>query len=125
VSEERKRKSADWLVDAQRGAKFTGEGYTRCQHKATQTIRMPEGFPHYGKIVCLLCARSLGWIPKPETLERRRWNAFQLARLSFAPSLSDWEKKFVQSVAGKKKLSPKQRAIIERLCAEHLEKGGA
>jgi hypothetical protein len=104
--------------------KFTGQKYTRCRHKATQTIRMPEGFPHYGKIVCLLCARFLGWVPKPETRERRSWYAFKLARLSLAPSLSDWEKKFVQSVAGKKKLSLKQYAVIDRLCTEHLGERG-
>jgi hypothetical protein len=37
------------------------------------------------------------------------------------PDLTDWERQFIRSVGGKKHVSPKQEAIIARLCAQYLE----
>jgi len=86
---------------------------------------MPEGFPHYAKVVCLLCARFLGWVPKPETLERRRFNAFRIARLGMCKGLSAYERRFIEDLSRLKALSPRQQALLERLCKERLEKGGS
>jgi hypothetical protein len=70
----------------------------------------------------LVCsAQDHCWIPKPETLARQRFNAFRLVKLAMCDRLSPWERMFVRDVSQRRKLSPKQLAIIDRLCAQYLE----
>ena len=92
-----------------------------CTHPVTCTERFPGGVPHYSHEVCAMCGRHVRWFPKPQTIERRRLNAFRLAKLAMCSSLSAWERGFVRSVSQQKKVSPKQQAIIDRLSATHLE----
>lgn len=92
-----------------------------CAHLATRTEQMPAGGAHYAREVCVECGRYVRWLPRPETVERQRVNAFSLAKLSMCEGLSDWERGFVRDVSRQRKLSPKQQALVERLAAEHLE----
>jgi len=92
-----------------------------CGHPATRTERLPDGHVHHLRLTCAVCGRHLRWLPRPETIERQRVNAFKLARLGMCEGLSKWERGFVRSVSGKKHLSPKQLAVVERLCREYLK----
>jgi hypothetical protein len=91
-----------------------------CRHVATRTERFPGGKPHYAHEVCKTCGRHVRWFPKPATIERRKLNAFKLARLLMAEGLSDWERQFVKSLQrqAQKKFSPKQQAMLDRLVTE-------
>jgi hypothetical protein len=94
-----------------------------CAHKLTVTRYAPCGI-HFAKEVCLQCGAFIRWLPRPQTLERQRLNAFRLAKLAMCDRLSTWERGFVASVAKQKKLSPKQLAVLERLVRRYLG-GGA
>jgi hypothetical protein len=106
----------------------TARQYTRphdaqgCTHANTRLERMPQGHVHYGRQVCAACGRSLRWLPKPETLERRSFNSFRLVKLAMCGGLSTWERNFVRDVSQRRKLSPKQSEIVDRLCATYLER---
>jgi hypothetical protein len=91
-----------------------------CEHANTRIERLCSG-PHHAKEVCTDCGRILRFVPKPETLERRAFNAFCLVKLVMCDRLSPWERMFVRDVSQRRKLSPKQLAIIDRLCALYLK----
>jgi hypothetical protein len=82
---------------------------------------MPQGHKHYAMETCAICGGFLRWLPKPETVQRQRLNAFKLARLAMRPDLTDWERQFIRSVGEKKHLSPKQQALVARLVTRYLE----
>jgi len=91
-----------------------------CEHGNTRIEQLANG-PHFAKEVCTDCGATLRFVPKPETLARRKLNAFRLARLAMCDKLTHWERKFCRSVLHRQKVSPKQQQIIERLCATYLE----
>lgn len=97
--------------------------YSSCGHFTTRVEVMPDGHTHHAREVCVHCGAFTRWLPRPETVERRRLNGYRLARLGMCPSLNRWEASFVQSVSQCKKLSHRQLQIIDRLCATHLERG--
>ena len=96
--------------------------YFACTHSATHVEVMPDDHTHHAREVCVDCGAFIRWLPRPETVERRRLNGYRLARLGMCPSLNRWEANFVQSVSQCKKLSQRQQQIIDRLCAEYLER---
>jgi len=85
---------------------------------------MPEGHVHYAAESCVVCGRHIRWLPRPETIERRRLNGFRVARLVMCERLTRWEQHFVREVSLLKKLSPRQQAIVNELAATYL-KGAA
>jgi hypothetical protein len=94
-----------------------GSGFAQgCTHGIPRVALMPQGHKHYAMETCAVCGRFVRWLPKPETVQRQR-----LARLAMRPDLTDWERQFIRSVGEKKHLSPKQQALVERLCREYLE----
>lgn len=95
--------------------------YQYCPHAATLIQRLPEGGFHYAVERCCSCGAFLGWKAKPQNVERRKLNAFRLARLSMLDCLAEWERNFVRDVSKRRKLSPKQEAIMERLASQYLE----
>ena len=92
-----------------------------CRHGTTRAALMPQGHKHYAMETCAICGRFIRWSSKPATIERRALNAFRLTRLAMRPDLSDWERRFVGDVSKLAKLSPRQQALVERLCREYLE----
>ena len=95
--------------------------YQRCSHSAKKIERMPPGHIHFAAEQCADCGRLLRWLPRPGTIQRRRLNAFRLARLLMCDKLNSWERGFVRDLSQRRKLSPKQQEIIDRLCAQYLE----
>jgi hypothetical protein len=95
--------------------------YSACEHSATVTERMPEGHAHYASKRCADCGAFICWLPKLETIERRRLNAFKLVKLVMCDRLTSWERHFVRDASQRKRVSPKQQEIIDRLCATYLE----
>lgn len=89
-----------------------------CAHKATVTQRLPDG---HSWEICIQCGAFVRWLPKPETLERQRVNAFKLAKLVMHPYLTSWERQFLRRVSKLKKVSPKQLAVVDRLVRQYLE----
>jgi hypothetical protein len=76
---------------------------------------------HFAREVCQNCDRVLRWIAKPATIQLRRLNALRIARLTMTDSLSEWERGFVKSISSERKLSPRQLAVLDKLCATYLE----
>jgi len=76
---------------------------------------------HHAKEVCGVCGRFLRRLPQPKTMERQKLTAFRLAKLAMRPDLTAWERNFVRSVSQRKKLSPKQAALVDRLARQYLE----
>jgi hypothetical protein len=93
---------------------------TRCEHGNTRIERLASG-PHFAKEVCTDCGRVLRFVPKPANIERQRFNALRLAKLSMHPGLSPFERNFLASIAQQKKLSPAQQKVFDDLCAKYLE----
>jgi hypothetical protein len=96
-------------------------GYHVCLHLATRTELLPRGFTHHSALRCALCGAFIRWMPKPETIERRRRIGFKLAKLSMCSGLSSWERSFVHDVSRLRKFSPRQEALVERLVRQYLE----
>jgi hypothetical protein len=92
-----------------------------CEHADTRIEILPPGSVHFGKEICWNCDRVLRFLPKPETVERQRMNAFRIAKLAMCNSLTNWERQFVKSIRAQRKLSPKQQAVLSKLYTERLE----
>jgi len=86
-----------------------------CEHEETRIAIEPPGSVHFAREVCRNCDRVLRWLPKPQNLEHRRFNALRIARLLMSGGLSEWERKFMKSIAPLKKLSPRQTAVLDKL----------
>ena len=95
-------------------------GYAACPHAATVTERMPEVHTHYAAERCEHCGRFLRWLPRPENVERRKLSRFRLSKLAVCSSLSAWDRRFVESLLSRKRFSPKQQQILDRLSARYL-----
>jgi hypothetical protein len=96
-----------------------------CMHPATVTQRLPDSHRHFARLTCAVCGCHLRWLPKTQTLERRAFNAFRLAKLSMCEGLTSWEDRFVRDVLKCRKLSPRQEALIARLVENYLSEGNA
>jgi hypothetical protein len=95
--------------------------YSVCAHSATVIERMPEGHIHYAAESCADCGKFIRWLPRPENLERQRLNGVRLAKLAKCDRLTSWERHFIRDVSPRKKLSPRQQAIVDDLAATYLE----
>jgi ribosomal protein S27AE len=90
----------------------------QCGSAQTVAIRCEHGI-HYAKQCCERCGTFLKWLPNPSTEIRRKEMQHKLRVLSEHPDrLSQWERGFVDSLLTQKKLSPKQRDIVERIWTE-------
>ena len=107
-------------LEPPKSAEPAGE-YFACTHSATRVELLPVGNVHHRREVCSICGAFIRWLPRPETVERRRLNGYRLARLGMCPSLNRWEANFVQSASQCKKISRRQQAIVDRLVATYLE----
>jgi hypothetical protein len=107
------------LAKGRRDKLTGGREYSACPHSATLTEQMPRGHLHQAAVRCAYCGRHLRWLPKPETIERRRLNGFKLATLAMCDRLTSWERHFVRDSSQRKRVSPKQQEIIDRLCATY------
>ena len=96
------------MTDSQ--ATFFGE----CTHDRVYTLPADKG-PHYAKKVCAECGKFLGWVPKPETLERKERNAKIVTELSKVDALPPLERNFIRSLATQRNISPKQETILLEL----------
>ena len=105
------------------GYRVLSTGVLECAHSVTKTELDPPGSEHYGRLRCADCHAFLRFVPKPKNVERRQLNGFRLAKLQMCPGLNSWERQFIDSLAkqGNNKLTPKQEAVLERLCLTHLD----
>ena len=97
-----------------------------CAHSSTVTERLPEGSPHHAKLRCADCGAFLKFLPKPANVERRKLNAFKLAKLQMCGGLTNPERVFLDGLAKLDgKYSPRQQEWYDDLCATHLKGGGS
>ena len=101
-------------------------GVLQCTHSKTVTERLPSTSQHYAKLKCADCGAFLKFLPRPENIERRKLIGYRLAKLQMCDGLNSWERGFVVSLAklGNNKLTPKQQAVFDRLCADYLSPEG-
>ena len=71
--------------------------------------------PHYGSYRCNSCGCFLEWVPSPATVKRREVRHKLISQLLQCKGLTDWEKRFLNSVATQKKLSPKQLTALGKI----------
>lgn len=92
-----------------------------CQHNTKVLKRfLPSDSPHYAKEVCEDCGAFIRFVPRAGTVETQKLHAARIARLAMCDSLSGWEREFLESIASRPKLSPKQQACLDKLYAERL-----
>jgi hypothetical protein len=91
-----------------------------CEHGDTRVEQLASG-PHFAKEICTDCGRVLRWIPKPQTIARQQFNALRLVKLAMHSGLSPWERAFIDNISKRRKLSPKQQALLDRLVRQYLE----
>ena len=90
-------------------------GMNGCDHTEIKFVPTPE-LTHYGKHLCASCGKFIGWVPKPETIEKAKENAGKIAFLKTKP-LGDWEKGFLLSLEkqGVRHFSPKQQLKLDEI----------
>ena len=108
------------LAKGRREKLNSAAAYHACSHSATVTLATQQGHAHYSAERCALCGAFLRWVPKPATIGRQRFNAMRLARLAMCDRLTNWERGFVRSVSQRRKVSPKEQEIIDRLSVTYL-----
>jgi Fe2+ or Zn2+ uptake regulation protein len=98
-------------------------GALQCAHTATTTELLPQESRHHAKLKCADCGAFLKFLPRPENVERRKLNGFRLAKLQMCDRLNSWEREFIEVLAkqGSCKLTPKQQAVLDRLCLTYLD----
>lgn len=89
-----------------------------CKHQNTEIVTTQSG-PHHAKEICRDCGLFLRWMPKPETIERRRLNAEKIATM-LSGKLTLWERNFLSGLPDKP--SPKQQEIVDRMWADHANR---
>lgn len=97
--------------------------FPECCHSNPVEILEPRSSPHYARRVCPKCKKFLAWVPKPETIERRKENSIILTQLSKI-TLPAWERRFVRELATHSNITPKQQAQLYLLRDTYLQKGG-
>lgn len=93
--------------------------FKECSHSKTTTVLEYHG-PHYGRSVCSDCGKFLGWVMKPENIERQKQNARILSALVKIEGLSDWERHFIRTLVTHKNISPKQQTRLLELEEKYL-----
>jgi hypothetical protein len=91
-----------------------------CPHNATVTEQMPEAHIHFAAERCAGCGAFIRWLPKPETVERRRSNAIKLGKLTSCAGLDAWQRNFIRDVSQRQCLSPRQQCKLDEIAAMHL-----
>jgi hypothetical protein len=98
--------------------------FGECQHTRTVVIPEKRGL-HHARRVCSDCNKFLGWVPKPETVQRLRDNAEILTALSKIDHLAEWEREFIRQLSTHKNITPKQQNELLLLRDRYLPKDTA
>jgi hypothetical protein len=103
-----------------------GRLFGECSHAHTFFLPAQSG-PHHGKAVCADCGKFMGWVAKPENIDRQKKNAEILTALSKLDNLPPWERQFVRDLVTHKHISPRQQQKLYELrdVFLHLGKGDA
>jgi hypothetical protein len=96
-------------------------GYASCRHTATVEVVLPPGRFYHATKRCLHCGVFLKWLPKPQTLGRRRLTALKLAQLDTCNALSTWQRRLARDLSQRERLSMRQQETLDQLCATYLE----
>lgn len=95
----------------------TPSGCPSCGCSSLNFIRLQPPSPHYGCYKCAGCDCFRGWVPKPETKQRREELQGAIAQLLGSPHISEWERGFLTGIKNQPKLSPRQREILSQIQA--------
>lgn len=87
-----------------------------CEHRNFR-VQLTPGGPHYGKRLCLQCGAFCGWERNPEVSVSCSARDTIIDRL-LRDGVSEWERSFLNSIRGKRWLSPKQLSCFEKIHAE-------
>lgn len=86
-----------------------------CSFPRFSTVLMPEGHTHFAALRCGSCDGFQDWVEKPANKEKREKRRWKIGELLKSPLISSWEKDFLESVQGRKSLSPKQEEVLDRI----------
>jgi hypothetical protein len=100
-----------------------GTLFKECEHLRCIVVPEKRG-PHHARLICSDCGKFMGWMPKPETVERQKNNALILAELAKIYPLTEWERGFIRDLVTHKNISPKQQDKLLLLRDKYLMKGG-
>lgn len=114
--EERRGEAALKTDSTRHNMPYVVAAQAECEHSETRVEILAPGSVHFGKEICRNCDRVLRWVPKAASIERRSMYAFRITKLLMSFGLTSWERNFLQSVAGRRRLSPRQTAVIDKLC---------
>jgi hypothetical protein len=97
----------------------------RCNHLQTVTVilpRNPDGKGHYADQRCAACGVHLRFLPKPETVARRKRIGLQIEKLLAVDRvLEPWESNFVNRLALRKdsNTAPREEDVLNDLHAKY------
>jgi hypothetical protein len=90
-----------------------------CRESPSFVQYMGSEHQHYAKCVYALCGRFIRWLPRRESVERRKLSVAMLRKLLATESLTKWEQGFVESLSAslsrRKKFSPRQEEVLGQL----------
>lgn len=72
-------------------------------------IRSQPPITHFGSYRCSGCDCFRGWAQNPANREKREQLQQLIASLLESPTLTNWERSFLESIRNQRKLSPKQQ----------------
>lgn len=96
-----------------------------CEHFKTNIELMPEEHVHYAKLVCADCNKFIKWHPNPLIKETTLRRNVQIERIINNEDgyylLSDYERKFMNSIHNKAFLTEKQSAFFQKILDKYAD----
>jgi hypothetical protein len=84
------------------------------REEKTSAPKIPT-YPYYIPRRCGNCDRIQWWQPKPEKTRKQEQQQTTISQLRRSSILSQWSRKFLESVKGTRTLSPKQQAVVQKI----------
>lgn len=107
--------STNWGIANDEDEDAATEKCQFCNFERFTTVLMPEGHKHFAALRCGSCDGFHKWLEAPHTKEKREKRRVKISDLLKSTALSSWERGFLESVQGRKKLSPKQLEVLDRI----------
>lgn len=93
--------------------------FRECAHERVTVVPEKRG-PHHARRTCAVCGKFMGWLPKPETVERRKENERILTALAKRHDLDEWTRNFIRDLVTHKNITPKQQTLLLKMRDTYL-----
>jgi hypothetical protein len=87
----------------------------RCGGTKLILVQMPSYSTHHAARRLAECKAFRGWESKPANQEKQQQQQTTIGHLLQCQWLMDWERGFLESLQGKRSLSPKYLVVVQRI----------